>query len=113
MLDLDRFKQVNDTLGHHAGDELIRAVADRLRAVLGPDRHAGPAGRRRIRHPPYLPRARIEAAALAQRIIDTIAKPFGVHGSDAFVGVSIGIVVATSGQRDRHELSRSGRYRAL
>ena len=48
----------------------------------------------------------VEVAALAQRIVDTIAKPFRVQGSDAFVGVSIGIVVATSGQRDSHELSR-------
>ncbi len=106
MLDLDRFKQVNDTLGHHAGDELIRAVADRLRAVLGPTDVLARLGGDEfaILHTCYA--GTVEVAALAQRIVDTIAKPFRVQGSDAFVGVSIGIVVATSGQRDSHELSR-------
>ncbi len=106
MLDLDRFKQVNDTLGHHAGDELIRAVADRLRAVIGPTDVLARLGGDEfaILHTCYA--GTVEVAALAQRIVDTIAKPFRVQGSDAFVGVSIGIVVATSGQRDSHELSR-------
>jgi diguanylate cyclase (GGDEF)-like protein len=106
MLDLDRFKQVNDTLGHHAGDELIRAVADRLRAVIGPTDVLARLGGDEfaILHACYA--GTVEVAALAQRIVDTIAKPFRVQGSDAFVGVSIGIVVATSGQRDSHELSR-------
>lgn len=106
MLDLDRFKQVNDTLGHHAGDELIRAVADRLRAVIGPTDVLARLGGDEfaILHSCYA--GTIEVAALAQRIVETIAKPFRVQGSDAFVGVSIGIVVATSGQRDSHELSR-------
>ncbi len=106
MLDLDRFKQVNDTLGHHAGDELIRAVADRLRAVIGPTDVLARLGGDEfaILHSCYA--GTVEVAALAQRIVDTIAKPFRVQGSDAFVGVSIGIVVATAGQRDSHELSR-------
>lgn len=106
MLDLDRFKQVNDTLGHHAGDELIRAVADRLRAVIGPTDVLARLGGDEfaILHACYA--GTVEVAALAQRIVDTIAKPFRVQGSDAFVGVSIGIVVATAGQRDSHELSR-------
>jgi len=106
MLDLDRFKQVNDTLGHHAGDDLIRAVADRLRAVIGPTDTLARLGGDEfaIVHACYA--GTIEVAGLAQRIVDSIAKPFRIQGSEAFVGVSIGIVVATAGLRDRHELSR-------
>lgn len=106
MLDLDRFKQVNDTLGHHAGDELIRAVADRLKAVIGPTDVLARLGGDEfaILHSCYA--GTVEVAALAQRIIDTVAKPFRIRGTDAFVGVSIGIVVATAGHRDSLELSR-------
>lgn len=106
MLDLDRFKQVNDTLGHHAGDDLICAVADRLRAVIGPTDTLARLGGDEfaIVHACYA--GTIEVAGLAQRIVDSIAKPFRIQGSEAFVGVSIGIVVATAGLRDRHELSR-------
>jgi diguanylate cyclase (GGDEF)-like protein len=106
MLDLDRFKQVNDTLGHHAGDDLIRAVADRLRTIVGPTDVLARLGGDEfaILHSCYA--GTMEVSSLAQHIVDAIAKPFHIQGSDAFVGVSIGIVVAGSGQRDSRELSR-------
>jgi diguanylate cyclase (GGDEF)-like protein len=106
MLDLDRFKQVNDTLGHHAGDDLIRAVGERLREVIGPvDLLARLGGDEfAILHACHA--GSIEVAALAQRIVDAIARPFRVQGSDAFVGVSIGVVIAGAGERDSRELSR-------
>ena len=93
-LDLDRFKQVNDTLGHHVGDELLRAVAQRLRycvreadtvSRLGGDEFA-------IVQPKV---DRPEAAALAaHQIIEVLSAPYDVAGHRITIGVSIGISLA-------------------
>jgi diguanylate cyclase (GGDEF)-like protein len=106
ILDLDRFKQVNDTLGHAAGDELIRAVGQRLREIvdrndllarLGGDEfaivHTARSGVRGVQ-------------GLAHRIIDALGKPFEVGGREAFVGVSLGLVMADADDHDPKELSR-------
>ncbi len=89
-LDLDHFKSVNDTLGHHIGDELLRAVTQRLRgqlregdlvARLGGDEFAFvQAGADAT-----------EAAAMAQRIIDVVSAPYEVAGHQIIIGASIGI----------------------
>jgi diguanylate cyclase (GGDEF)-like protein len=106
MLDLDRFKHVNDTLGHHAGDDLIRAVSQRLAAMvpqgdllarLGGDEfaiiHTSPADRR-------------DATQMARGIVEAMSKPFDVAGSEAFVGASIGLAIAGEDDRDQIELTR-------
>jgi diguanylate cyclase (GGDEF)-like protein len=90
-LDLDLFKQVNDTLGHAAGDELLRRVADRLNTVvrssdmaarLGGDEFA-------ILLEPLTDAQ--EACDIAQRVIDAIATPFDIGGRTVITRASIGI----------------------
>jgi diguanylate cyclase (GGDEF)-like protein len=106
MLDLDRFKQVNDTLGHRAGDDLIQAVGQRLGQLIGEADTLARLGGDEFaivhNHAPGLD----QPLDLSRRIIDAIGKPFDIFGSEAFVGVSIGIATADGGEADAHELTR-------
>ncbi|HEV8670322.1 MAG TPA: EAL domain-containing protein [Candidatus Limnocylindria bacterium] len=91
FIDLDDFKAVNDTLGHSAGDQLLVAVARRIRtavhaddlvARLGGDEFAVLVGRLRTPH---------DAATVAQRVLAAIQPPFMVAGQEVYVRASIGI----------------------
>lgn len=90
-LDLDRFKEINDSLGHHAGDLLLRQVAQRLRAAtrqidlvarLGGDEFA-------IVQAELMESA--SAGALADKLIEITSAPYRIEGNELRVGVSIGI----------------------
>ena len=105
MLDLDRFKQINDTLGHAAGDDLIEAVGQRLRQFARPaDTIARLGGDEFALLHIHLPGN--EPQLFSQRIIDAIGKPFDVRGSEAFVGVSVGIATSDGDEADSRELLR-------
>jgi diguanylate cyclase (GGDEF)-like protein len=106
-LDLDRFKIVNDTLGHPVGDALLRAVSDRLLACVrqtdlvvrqGGDefaivqRHAG---------------GREETVALAARIIGALTEIFQVEGHQVSIGASVGIALAGDGAPGAEDLIKS------
>src|SRR5207245_2348438 len=94
MLDLDRFKQVNDTLGHPAGDELLKQVAGRLRRVMGTQGEIGRLGgdEFQIILPAFGDRDKL--GELASRIIQMLSQPYAIDGSRATIGTSIGIAVA-------------------
>jgi diguanylate cyclase (GGDEF)-like protein len=95
MIDLDRFKAVNDTHGHLAGDQLLSEVAHRLQsAVRDTDVLARLGGDEFAIIQEGGPDQREGAVALALRIIEITSKPFDLNGHDASVGVSIGIAMA-------------------
>ena len=93
FLDLDRFKIVNDTLGHSLGDELLRANAERLRSVLREgDTIARMGGDEFTVLLTDLNDAR-DAARIAQKLLETVAEPVRVEGHELYVTTSIGIAV--------------------
>ena len=95
MLDLDRFKQVNDTLGHSAGDTLLREVATRLKAALRETDMLARLGGDEFAIIQTGETSQREAAGgLAGRIIEIIAKPFNILGNEINIGTSIGIALA-------------------
>ncbi len=106
LLDLDRFKVVNDTLGHGAGDELLRVVAQRLSdSVRGSDVVARFGGDEFV-VACTSPSAVVGVAALAQRLIDSLARPIVVDGRELFVSASVGIVVSDGPDADADSLLR-------
>jgi diguanylate cyclase (GGDEF)-like protein len=107
FIDLDRFKLVNDVLGHDAGDALLRTAAHRLRnAVRAHDmvaRFGGDEFVVLLRHVAD----RGELSDVAQRIIDAIAAPIAVGSETADVGASVGIAIAAGPDDDPDALVRN------
>ena len=94
MLDLDRFKHVNDTLGHPAGDELLKQMAGRLERIIGKHGEIGRLGgdEFQVILPDIDDRGRL--GELADRVIQMLSQPYSIEGSRAIIGASVGIAVA-------------------
>lgn len=106
LLDIDRFKTINDTYGHQAGDELIIEVAHRLSGVV---RHSDTVGRLGGDEFVIIQKeiaSAQDACLLCQRIIDVINEPFTLLGNETWVGVSIGVVLAPDDATERMEMMR-------
>ena len=104
-LDLDRFKQVNDTLGHPAGDDLLKQVASRLGPVIGKrGTMARLGGDEFVVMLPDMD-DRGELGELAQRIIQMISQPYSLSGSRAIIGCSVGIATAPYDGLDAESLT--------
>jgi len=93
-LDLDRFKQVNDTLGHATGDALLRAVAERLRELLRDTDLVVRMGGDEFCIVQNASSAQA-AAGLAQRVIDRLSADYEIEGQRVSIGVSVGIALLT------------------
>lgn len=107
FVDLDGFKLVNDTLGHDVGDMLLQEAAIRLGACIrGGDTIARLGGDEFTVIMPDLTDAR-NAPMVAQRIIDSLAKPFVLDGQEAFVTGSIGITIYPDDATDAMDLLRN------
>jgi diguanylate cyclase (GGDEF)-like protein/PAS domain S-box-containing protein len=109
FLDLDRFKTINDSLGHELGDELLVAIARRLESVIRPgDTIARFGGDEFTVVCEELPpgRARERAGEIAARLSTELADPFVLQGGEIYLGASIGIAVAVTGEERPEELLR-------
>jgi diguanylate cyclase (GGDEF)-like protein len=93
-LDLDKFKQVNDTLGHPAGDELLCAVADRLRACVREIDTVARLGGDEFAIIQSCVQSSEDAEHLARRIVDCVGEPYELNGHRAVIGCSVGVSLA-------------------
>lgn len=106
MIDLDRFKNVNDTLGHHGGDSLIREFAERLSALVSAGDTVARLGGDEFAIVQTDISGEEEVKALCERILASVHQPFDVLGHQSFVGASIGIALAQDAGPDRIEIMR-------
>jgi diguanylate cyclase (GGDEF)-like protein len=97
FIDLDQFKQVNDTLGHPCGDQLLCAVADRLRAMLRPEDFVARFGGDEFVVFQQNLRSNEEAAVLARRIVEHLSERYKIDNHLVEIGASIGIAMTGPG----------------
>jgi diguanylate cyclase (GGDEF)-like protein/PAS domain S-box-containing protein len=92
-VDLDRFKRINDTLGHLAGDTLIRLAAERMAGCLRESETLSRCGGDRFTLVLGDVGAPEDAVHVAERLLETLSAPFSVKGNEVFLGASIGIAI--------------------
>ena len=106
FIDLDRFKMINDTLGHHAGDQFLIEISQRLRAcVRDNDILARLGGDEFVVLLDSL-QSLEDVEEIASRIIDSIAQPFELDGHTLYSNASIGIAQSRMSYKDANEILR-------
>ena len=105
-MDLDGFKQVNDNLGHHAGDLLLMGVADRLSKSIRESDTVARLGGDEFTIILNKTHKYEDVTRVAQKIIETISAPFDIEGHQAHIGISIGIARYAEEASDEDELMK-------
>lgn len=105
-IDLDRFKAINDTLGHHAGDEVIRQVGLRLVALVQKDDVVARLGGDEFAVLRSQVGDRVEIELLSQAIVNVMRHPLEIEREKVLVGVSIGACIATPDVRSELDIMR-------
>src|SRR4051794_27326166 len=106
MIDLDRFKNVNDTLGHPIGDALLRQVAERLTSVMGNHGQVGRLGGDEFQA--VLPGGSDVGLleSLARTLIEQVSRPYMIEGNKVTIGASLGIAIGDPGRASADALVR-------
>jgi diguanylate cyclase (GGDEF)-like protein len=107
IVDLDRFKAVNDTLGHATGDSLLREVASRLRDTVRSEDAVARTGGDEFAIIQYDADPSRAAESLARRLVQSLSAPYRIAGHVLDVGASVGIAVAGAGVHDVDEVMRN------
>ena len=107
MIDLDRFKNVNDTLGHPIGDALLRQVAERLKSVMGNHGQVGRLGGDEFQAvlPGNVDVGLLES--LARTLIEQVSRPYMIEGHKVTIGASVGIAIGDPGRSSADALVRN------
>ncbi|HEX6603574.1 MAG TPA: EAL domain-containing protein [Sphingomicrobium sp.] len=107
LIDLDRFKNVNDTLGHPIGDALLRQVADRLKSVMGNHGQVGRLGGDEFQAvlPGTVDMGLLES--LARTLIEQVSRPYMIEGHKVTIGASTGIAIGDPGRSSADALVRN------
>ena len=107
LIDLDRFKNVNDTLGHPIGDALLRQVAERLKSVMGNHGQIGRLGGDEFQAvlPGTVDIGLLES--LARTLIEQVSRPYMIEGHKVTIGASLGVAIGDPGRTSADALVRN------
>lgn len=108
LLDLDRFKQVNDTMGHPAGDALLKMVAQRLERAVGKLGQVGRLGGDEFKVVIPGRQTKQMLGELANEVIHSLSQPYAIDSQRVIIGASIGIAIAPQDGDNSDDLVRNG-----
>lgn len=107
QIDLDDFKPINDTLGHGAGDTVLKMAAERIRSVLGDREFAYRLAGDEFAVIQWRTDQPLEAERVAEALIEALKEPFTVEGINVFVGASVGIAIAPGDGNEIEQLMKA------